>query len=74
MMKELRRPTPETLMLQRELEKEKENLRQEQTLANAVKQQLEKRLQEEVSVAVEVGTQFSVAGLAKIYITRILSG
>ncbi|XP_056009983.1 centriole and centriolar satellite protein OFD1-like isoform X3 [Ostrea edulis] len=48
MMKELRRPTPETLMLQRELEKSKESLRQEQTLANAVKQQLEKRLQEEM--------------------------
>lgn len=48
MMKELRRPTPETLMLQRDLEKAKESLRQEQTLGNAAKQQLEKRLQEEV--------------------------
>lgn len=47
-MKELRRPTPETLMLQRDLEKAKESLRQEQTLGNAAKQQLEKRLQEEV--------------------------
>lgn len=48
MMKELRRPTPETLMLQRDLEKAKESLRQEQTLGNAAKQQLEKRLQEEM--------------------------
>ena len=48
MMKELRRPTPEALMLQRDLEKAKESLRQEQTLGNAAKQQLEKRLQEEV--------------------------
>ncbi|XP_062593125.1 centriole and centriolar satellite protein OFD1-like isoform X2 [Saccostrea cucullata] len=48
MMKEMRRPTPETLMLQRELEKAKESLRQEQTLSNAAKQQLEKRLQEEM--------------------------
>nr|XP_022327346.1 oral-facial-digital syndrome 1 protein-like isoform X1 [Crassostrea virginica] len=48
MMKELRRPTPEALMLQRDLEKAKESLRQEQTLGNAAKQQLEKRLQEEM--------------------------
>ena len=50
MIRELRRPTPETLMLQRELEKTKESLRQELTLSEANKQQLEKRLQEEVGI------------------------
>lgn len=49
-MRELRRPTPETLMLQRDLEKAKESLRQETTLSSAQTSQLEKRLQEEVGI------------------------
>ncbi|XP_033742061.1 oral-facial-digital syndrome 1 protein homolog isoform X2 [Pecten maximus] len=48
MMRELRRPSPETLMLQRDLEKTKEALRQETTLSSAQTSQLEKRLQEEM--------------------------
>lgn len=48
MMRELRRPSPETLMLQRDLEKAKEALRQETTLSSAQTSQLEKRLQEEM--------------------------
>lgn len=50
MLRELRRPTPETLMLQRDMEKLRENLRQEQTLFNAQKTQMDKRLQEEVCI------------------------
>ncbi|XP_021364369.1 oral-facial-digital syndrome 1 protein homolog [Mizuhopecten yessoensis] len=48
MMRELRRPSPESLMLQRDLEKAKEALRQETTLSSAQTSQLEKRLQEEM--------------------------
>ncbi|KAJ8297820.1 hypothetical protein KUTeg_024351 [Tegillarca granosa] len=48
MMRELRRPTPETLMLQRDMEKLRESMRQEQTLFNAQKTQMDKRLQEEM--------------------------
>lgn len=54
MMRELRRPTPESLMLQRDLEKAKETIRQEQTLGGAHRQQLEQRLQEEVAMAYSI--------------------
>jgi hypothetical protein len=49
LLRELRRPSPETLMLQRDLERARENLRQEQVVYEQQKQLLESRLKEEVS-------------------------
>ena len=49
LLRELRRPSPESLMLHRDLERCKEELRQEQTLFAQQKQLLEARLKEEVS-------------------------
>ncbi|XP_071124369.1 centriole and centriolar satellite protein OFD1-like [Mytilus edulis] len=48
LLRELRRPSPETLMLQRDLEKARENLRQELVIAGSQKTHLENRLQEEM--------------------------
>ncbi|KAH9513900.1 hypothetical protein Btru_031696 [Bulinus truncatus] len=48
LLRELRRPSPETLMLQRDLERAKESLRQEQIVFNQQKQMLEARLKEEL--------------------------
>lgn len=48
LLRELRRPSPETLMLQRDLEKARENLRQELVVAGSQKTHLENRLQEEM--------------------------
>lgn len=53
-MRELRRPSPESLMLHRDLEKAKESLRQEQVVSNQQKQLLEARLKEEVRCCHEV--------------------
>ncbi|XP_012937373.1 oral-facial-digital syndrome 1 protein homolog [Aplysia californica] len=48
LLRELRRPSPEALMLHRDLEKTKENLRQEQVVFEQQKQLLEARLKEEL--------------------------
>ncbi|XP_076468421.1 centriole and centriolar satellite protein OFD1-like isoform X3 [Babylonia areolata] len=48
LLRELRRPSPETLMLQRDLERARENLRQEQVVYEQQKQLLESRLKDEV--------------------------
>ncbi|RUS79294.1 hypothetical protein EGW08_012949 [Elysia chlorotica] len=48
LLRELRRPSPESLMLHRDLERCKEELRQEQTLFSQQKQLLEARLKEEL--------------------------
>ncbi|CAL1527674.1 unnamed protein product [Lymnaea stagnalis] len=48
LLRELRRPSPESLMLQRDLERAKESLRQEQLVFNQQKQLLEIRLKEEL--------------------------
>jgi len=48
LLRELRRPSPETLMLQRDLERGKEALRQETLVAGQQKQMLETRLKEEL--------------------------
>ena len=48
MLRELRRPSPETLMMQRDLERARENLRQEQVVFEQQKQLLESRLKDEV--------------------------
>lgn len=48
LLRELRRPSPESLMLHRDLERCKEELRQEQTLFGQQKQMLETRLKEEL--------------------------
>ena len=48
LLRELRRPSPETLMMQRDLERARENLRQEQVVFEQQKQLLESRLKDEV--------------------------
>lgn len=48
LLRELRRPTPETLMMQRDLERARENLRQEQIVFEQQKNLLESRLKDEV--------------------------
>ncbi|GFN84019.1 hypothetical protein PoB_001052500, partial [Plakobranchus ocellatus] len=48
LLRELRRPSPESLMLHRDLERCKEELRQEQTVFAQQKQLLEARLKEEL--------------------------
>ncbi|KAL8607286.1 hypothetical protein ACOMHN_047617 [Nucella lapillus] len=48
LLRELRRPSPETLMMQRDLERARENLRQEQLVFHQQKQLLEARLKDEV--------------------------
>ncbi|XP_071087018.1 centriole and centriolar satellite protein OFD1-like [Haliotis cracherodii] len=48
LLRELRRPSPETLLMQRDLERARENLRQEQVLFEQQKQQLETRLKDEI--------------------------
>ncbi|PVD35044.1 hypothetical protein C0Q70_06325 [Pomacea canaliculata] len=48
LLRELRRPSPETLMMQRDLERAKENLRQEQVVFEQQKQLLESRLKDEL--------------------------
>ncbi|GFR77716.1 oral-facial-digital syndrome 1 protein [Elysia marginata] len=48
LLRELRRPSPESLMLHRDFERCKEELRQEQTLFGQQKQLLEARLKEEL--------------------------
>ncbi|KAK6172568.1 hypothetical protein SNE40_016198 [Patella caerulea] len=48
LLREMRRPTPETLMMQRDMERARENLRQEQVVFEQQKQLLEKRLKDEI--------------------------
>ncbi|KAK7097785.1 centriole and centriolar satellite protein ofd1-like [Littorina saxatilis] len=48
LLRELRRPSPETLMMQRDLERARENLRQEQVVFEQQKNLLESRLKDEL--------------------------
>uniref|UniRef100_A0A2C9KXP3 Uncharacterized protein n=1 Tax=Biomphalaria glabrata TaxID=6526 RepID=A0A2C9KXP3_BIOGL len=58
LLRELRRPSPESLMLQRDLERAKESLRQEQIVFNQQKQVLEARLKEELDCNKDLMARF----------------